>query len=167
MLSERAVTRSGETKSDSFAIDLGKWHSIMQAYENGGHAYHATMPTDALRDFRDTMLETQATTALPRSKTRNGRLGNGVRALLARQRRVSVAADGFGAPGVVVSYTADADVQTASGLPPKACRSPPVCRCNVTSLRISDLPVSGCSAWTSCTMWRPRCASGPRVDKVL
>ena len=60
MMSDRAVARLEETTSDSFAIDLKKWHQIMQAYENGGHAYHATMPTDALRDFRDTMVETQA-----------------------------------------------------------------------------------------------------------
>ena len=59
MMSERAVARLAETRSDSFSIDLGKWHSIMKAYEDGGHAYHSTMPTDALRAFRDTMKETQ------------------------------------------------------------------------------------------------------------
>ena len=110
MLSERAVTRVGQTQSDSFAIDLGKWHSIMQAYENGGHAYHATMPTDALRDFRDTMKETQAY-GFATLKDAQWALGNGVRALLDAKGVTSVAADGFGAPGVVVSYTADADVQ--------------------------------------------------------
>ena len=59
MLSDRAVARMGETTSNSFAVDLKKWHQIMQAYENGGHAYHATMPTDGLKAFRDTMLETR------------------------------------------------------------------------------------------------------------
>ncbi|MEO0359220.1 MAG: aminotransferase class V-fold PLP-dependent enzyme, partial [Pseudomonadota bacterium] len=60
MLSDAAVARVKATQSTSFAVDLGKWLSIMEAYENGGHAYHATMPTDALTDFRDTMLETKA-----------------------------------------------------------------------------------------------------------
>ena len=111
MLSDRAVTRMGETQSDSFSIDLGKWHSIMQAYENGGHAYHATMPTDALRDFRDTMLETREY-GFDKLKDAQWALGNAVRGVLADKGVVSVAADGFGAPGVVVSYTADPDVQT-------------------------------------------------------
>ncbi|WP_299209558.1 aminotransferase class V-fold PLP-dependent enzyme [uncultured Tateyamaria sp.] len=111
MLSERAVTRMEETTSDSFAIDLKKWHQIMQAYENGGHAYHATMPTDALRDFRDTMVETQAY-GFDKLKDAQWALGNAVRAMLAEKGVTSVAADGFGAPGVVVSYTADPDVQT-------------------------------------------------------
>ncbi|WP_390910486.1 aminotransferase class V-fold PLP-dependent enzyme [Pseudosulfitobacter sp. SM2401] len=111
MLSDRAVTRMSETQSDSFSIDLGKWHSIMQAYENGGHAYHATMPTDALRDFRDTMLETREY-GFDKLKDAQWALGNAVRGLLADKGVVSVAADGFGAPGVVVSYTADPDVQT-------------------------------------------------------
>src|SRR5690606_27962994 len=59
MLSAAALERVKSRKSTSFAVDLGKWLSIMEAYENGGHAYHATMPTDALKAFRDTMQETQ------------------------------------------------------------------------------------------------------------
>ncbi len=110
MLSDRAVARLAETQSDSFAIDLGKWHSIMQTYENGGHAYHATMPTDALRVFRDTMLETREY-GFERLKDAQWDLGNRVRDMLAAKGVVSVAADGFGAPGVVVSYTADPDIQ--------------------------------------------------------
>lgn len=110
MMSERAVTRLDETQSDSFAIDLGKWHSIMKAYEGGGHAYHATMPTDALRAFRDTMLETKEY-GFERLKEAQWRLGSSVRAMLAAKGVVSVAAEGFGAPGVVVSYTGDPDVQ--------------------------------------------------------
>ena len=111
MLSDRAVARLAETTSDSFAIDLGKWHQIMAAYEGGGHAYHATMPTDALRDFRDTMLETREY-GFERLKEAQWELGNAVRAMLADKDIVSVASDGFGAPGVVVSYTSDAEVQT-------------------------------------------------------
>ncbi|MCV3270353.1 aminotransferase class V-fold PLP-dependent enzyme [Roseobacter sinensis] len=110
MMSDRAVARLAETQSDSFAIDLGKWHSIMKAYEDGGHAYHATMPTDALRAFRDTMLETQAY-GFERLKEAQWRLGDAVRGMLAAKGVISVAADGYGAPGVVVSYTADPDIQ--------------------------------------------------------
>ncbi len=110
MLSERAEARLAETRSDSFAIDLGKWRSIMKAYEDGGHAYHATMPTDALRDFRDTMLETREY-GFERLKEAQWRLGDGVRAMLKDRGVQSVAADGFGAPGVVVAYTDDPDIQ--------------------------------------------------------
>lgn len=110
MMSDRAVARLADTQSDSFAIDLGKWHSIMKAYEEGGHAYHATMPTDALRAFRDTMLETRDY-GFERLKEAQWRLGDSVRAMLAKKGVTSVAAEGYGAPGVVVSYTADPDVQ--------------------------------------------------------
>ncbi|WP_109312019.1 aminotransferase class V-fold PLP-dependent enzyme [Ruegeria sp. AU67] len=110
MLSERAEARLEETTSDSFAVDLKKWRRIMQAYENGGHAYHTTMPTDALKAFRDTMVETRDY-GFDKLRDAQWALGDGVRALLRDKGIVSVAADGFGAPGVVVSYTADPDVQ--------------------------------------------------------
>ncbi|WP_093034169.1 aminotransferase class V-fold PLP-dependent enzyme [Ruegeria marina] len=110
MLSERAEARLAETQSDSFAIDLKKWRDIMKAYEGGGHAYHATMPTDALRAFRDTMAETRDY-GFERLREAQWALGNGVRALLKDKGIVSVAAEGFGAPGVVVSYTGDPDIQ--------------------------------------------------------
>ena len=110
MMSQRALDRLPNTQSDSFAIDLKKWHAIMQAYENGGHAYHATMPTDALRAFRDTMLETRAY-GFARLRAAQWQLGDGVRAMLAAKGVTSVAADGFGAPGVVVSYTTDPEIQ--------------------------------------------------------
>jgi len=110
MLSERAEARLEETTSDSFAVDLKKWRQIMQAYENGGHAYHATMPTDALRAFRDTMVETRDY-GFEKLRDAQWALGDGVRAMLKDKGIVSVAADGFGAPGVVVSYTSDPEVQ--------------------------------------------------------
>ncbi|QGX97725.1 alanine--glyoxylate aminotransferase family protein [Roseovarius faecimaris] len=110
MMSSRALERLETTSSDSFAIDLKKWYAIMQAYENGGHAYHATMPTDALRAFRDTMIETRDY-GFERLRAAQWELGDGVRAMLAGKGVVSVAADGFGAPGVVVSYTSDPDIQ--------------------------------------------------------
>lgn len=111
MLSERGLARLGETQSDSFAVDLGKWRAIMEAYLNGGHAYHATMPTDALRAFRDTMLETKAF-GFDKLEAAQWELGNGVRAMMAEKGIPSVAAEGNGAPGVVVCYTADAEIQT-------------------------------------------------------
>ncbi len=110
MLSERGLARVQETKSSSFAADLGKWLQIMQAYENGGHAYHSTMPTDALTGFRDTMLETQAI-GFDALRDKQVELGSGVRKLLAERGFKSVAAAGFEAPGVVVSYTDDPDIQ--------------------------------------------------------
>ncbi|WP_170523148.1 aminotransferase class V-fold PLP-dependent enzyme [Ruegeria arenilitoris] len=110
MLSNRAEERLAETTSDSFALDLKKWRQIMQAYEGGGHAYHATMPTDALRAFRDTMLETRDY-GFEKLRDAQWRLGNAVRAMLRDKGVVSVAAEGFGAPGVVVSYTDDPEVQ--------------------------------------------------------
>ena len=113
MLSDRAVARMADTASNSFAVDLKKWHSIMQAYENGGHAYHATMPTDGLRAFRDTMLETREF-GFGKLKDAQWALGNAVRAALADKGIKSVAAEGFGAPGVVVSYTDDPDIQNGS-----------------------------------------------------
>ena len=111
MMSERALARLENTASDSFSIDLKKWRAIMQAYEEGGHAYHATMPTDALRAFRDTMLETRDY-GFERLRDAQWALGNGVRAMLADRGVASVAAEGFGAPGVVVSYTDDAEIRT-------------------------------------------------------
>lgn len=111
MLSERAAARLEETTSDSFAIDLKKWRQIMVAYENGGHAYHATLPTDALRAFRDTMLETRDY-GFDKLRDAQWALGDGVRAMLKSKGVTSVAADGFGAPGVVVSYTTDPDIST-------------------------------------------------------
>jgi len=110
MMSDRAKERMEATTSNSFAIDLKKWHSIMAAYENGGHAYHATMPTDALRAFRDTMIETRDY-GFDALRDAQWALGNGVRAMLAEKGVKSVAAPGFGAPGVVVSYTDDPDIQ--------------------------------------------------------
>ncbi len=113
MMSDRAVARMEATTSDSFAADLKKWSQIMDAYEAGGHAYHATMPTDGLRAFRDTMLETRDY-GFDKLKDAQWALGNAVRAALASKGIKSVAAEGFGAPGVVVSYTDDPLIQNGS-----------------------------------------------------
>lgn len=113
MMSDHAATRMADTQSNSFAVDLKKWHSIMQAYENGGHAYHATMPTDGLRAFRDTMIETRDY-GFAALKSAQQDLGDSVRAYLAEKGVKSVATEGFAAPGVVVSYTDDPAVQNGS-----------------------------------------------------
>lgn len=112
MMNETALERCRAAKSTSFAMDLGKWLTIMEAYLNGGHAYHATMPTDALRVLRDAMKETQAI-GFDVLKAAQWEQGDRVRALLAARGIKSVAAEGFGAPGVVVSYTDDPDVQSS------------------------------------------------------
>ena len=111
MLSDAAVERVKARKSTSFSADLGKWLSIMEAYEGGGHAYHATMPTDALRGFRDAMVEASKV-GFDALKDAQWDQGNRVRAALAARGVRSVAAEGFGAPGVVVSYTSDPEVQS-------------------------------------------------------
>jgi aspartate aminotransferase-like enzyme len=113
MLSPAAEARLAATASNSFALDLKKWRSIMAAYEGGGHAYHATMPTDAIVGLRDAMLETKAM-GFAEAKAAQWALGTAVRALLAERGVVSVAAKGFEAPGVVVSYTDDPAVQNGS-----------------------------------------------------
>ena len=110
MLSARAEARLADTVSDSFALDLRKWRAIMAAYEGGGHAYHATMPTDALVGFRDAMLETRAM-GWDTAKSAQWELGRAVRGMLAERGVASVAAEGCQAPGVVVSYTDEAEVQ--------------------------------------------------------
>lgn len=133
LFSEAGLARVQATQSTSFACDLKKWREIMQAYENGGHAYHATLPTDAIKAFHASMLEAKAT-GFELLRDRQWELGNRVRALLAEQGFPSVAADGFGAPGVVVSYTTDPDIhsgkkfiaqglQAAAGVP-LACDEP-------------------------------------------
>ncbi|SFD23430.1 aminotransferase class V-fold PLP-dependent enzyme [Tropicimonas isoalkanivorans] len=111
MLSARAAERLEETVSTSFAMDLKKWRAIMTAYEDGGHAYHATMPTDALVGLRDAMAETKAM-GFDAAKAAQWRLGTEVREMLAAMGVASVAAQGYGAPGVVVSYTDDPEIQT-------------------------------------------------------
>ena len=109
MLNPLSRERIESTASTSYACDLLKWLQIMEAYENSGHAYHATMPTDALRRFRDMMKETEEY-GFDKVRTAQQELGDKVRALLVSKGIKSVAAEGFQAPGVVVSYTEDVDI---------------------------------------------------------
>jgi len=127
MLSAAAVARVGETESNSYVCDVKKWLGIMQAYEKGGHAYHATMPTDALAVFRDTLIETQEY-GFEKVRDEQIALGAAIRKSLESRGFRSVAAEGFQAPSVVVSFTDDdlikngskfaaAGVQIAAGVP--------------------------------------------------
>ncbi len=127
MLGERARGAIDATASTSFAADLKKWLQIMETYEGGGHAYHATLPTDALLRTRDVMQETRAY-GFEKLRGEQLELGRRVRALLKARGLRSVAAEGFEAPGVIVSYTDDAGLhtgqaflgeglQTAAGVP--------------------------------------------------
>ncbi|MGB3280409.1 MAG: aminotransferase class V-fold PLP-dependent enzyme [Pseudorhodobacter sp.] len=113
MMSPAAVQRLEATSSDSFVLDLKKWRSITAAYEAGGHAYHATMPTDALVGLAAAIRETKAI-GLAEAKAAQWELGRAVRAMFAARGIASVAAEGFGAPGVVVSYTDDPSVQNGA-----------------------------------------------------
>ncbi len=113
MLSDRGLELMGTSTSTSYACNLAKWHQIMQAYENGGHAYHATMPTDGLTTFNNVMKETAAY-GFDKIKANQLELGKKVRELFASKGYQSVAAEGFGAPGVVVLYTDDTDVHNGS-----------------------------------------------------
>jgi len=109
MLSTRASDAIKTTTSSSFACDLKKWLDIMAAYEGGGHAYHATLPTDALKKFRDTMKETEEY-GFDKVRDEQLELGRQVRDLMAKKQFRSVAAEGFEAPGVAVFYTDDPDI---------------------------------------------------------
>ena len=127
MMRGAAVERCKSTRSTSFAADLGKWLTIMEAYLAGGHAYHATMPTDALRVLRDAMAESRRD-GFQRLKEAQWTQGRAVRKMLAMRGVQSVAAEGYEAPGVVVCYTDDPEIQngkrfaalglqTAAGVP--------------------------------------------------
>ena len=133
MLSERARDRIDGTASSSFSMDLKKWLSIMETHEKGAIAYHATLPTDGLAQLRDVMQETAAFGFEAACRAQQ-ELGDRVRALLVKKGIPSVAAEGFQAPGVVVSYTDHADwastkawagqgLQIAAGVP-LACDEP-------------------------------------------
>lgn len=127
MLGPRALARIDDMDSTSFSCDLAMWLKVMDAYENDGHTYHCTMPTDALKVLRDAMADMRAY-GFARARERQQELGDRVRALLAGRGFASVAASGFEAPGVVVCHTrdpgvhngskfAEAGLQTAAGVP--------------------------------------------------
>ena len=110
-MGDRARELIDSTQSSSFSMDLKKWLQIMEAYEKGGHVYHTTMPTDALKILRNVMKETQSL-GFASLKAKQQELGDKVRALLVSNGYHSVSAKGFQSPGVVVSYTKDPDIQS-------------------------------------------------------
>ena len=110
MMNDAALAKVNATTSNSFAVDLKKWLHIMQAYENGGHAYHATLPTDSIKYFRD-MMQLAEQAGFEYLRARQIELGQKVRALLADKGLISVAAEGYQAPGVAVYYTTDDAIQ--------------------------------------------------------
>jgi aspartate aminotransferase-like enzyme len=110
MLGERARERIDATTSTSFSCDLKKWLQIMETYESGAHAYHATMPTDGLRRLCEMMAEAEAI-GFDKLRDAQQTMGEGIRALLEGKGFRSVAAPGFQAPCVVVSYTDDGEIQ--------------------------------------------------------
>ncbi len=126
-MSERARQKIDATTSTSYSCDLKKWLQVVETYEKGAHIYHTTMPTDSLRVLRDVMLETRAV-GFANLKKNQEDLGAKVRKLLEAKGYKSVAAPGFQAPCVVVSYTTDPEIQngkkfmelglqTAAGVP--------------------------------------------------
>jgi len=115
VLSERARAAIDGTTSTSFACDLRKWLQIMETYEGGGHAYYATMPTDSLARLRDAMRELEGF-GFDAAKAAQQDLGARVRKMLVAKGMASVAAPGFQAPSVVVSYTDDAEIQSGRKL---------------------------------------------------
>ena len=110
MMNDAALAKVNATTSNSFAVDLKKWLHIMQAYETGGHAYHATLPTDSIKYFRD-MMQLAEQAGFEYLRARQIELGQKVRALLADKGLISVAAEGYQAPGVAVYYTTDDAIQ--------------------------------------------------------
>lgn len=110
-MGDRARERIESTQSSSFSMDLKKWLQIMEAYLKGGHVYHTTMPTDALKILRNVMKETQVL-GFSALKQKQIELGSKVRELLVSKGYDSVSAKGFQSPGVVVSYTKDPDIQS-------------------------------------------------------
>jgi len=112
MLSERARQAIDATTSTTFAMDLKKWLQVMETYESGGHMYHTTLPTDALQRLQETMLETEAY-GFAKVRDEQMALGRQVRSMLLEHGFPSVAAPGFEAPGVVVSYTTDPEIQSS------------------------------------------------------
>jgi aspartate aminotransferase-like enzyme len=111
MLNARSRDQVMSTTSNSFACDLRKWLEIMEVYEQGKHAYHATMPTDSLKFLRDTMKEMCAF-GFGNARLAQQQLGKQIRVLLESHGFKSVASEGFQADSVIVSYTDDKNIHT-------------------------------------------------------
>lgn len=101
------------TKSTSYSMDVLKWTQVMETYEKGAFIYHTTMPTNALKELRNTMLETESL-GFDNLKNNQYELGTKVRDMLVDYGYPSVSNYGYHAPGVVVCYTTDKDIQNTS-----------------------------------------------------
>jgi aspartate aminotransferase-like enzyme len=113
MLGERAREAIDATTSTSFACDLKKWLAMMESYEQGGHAYHATMPTDTIARLGQAIADTEAF-GFDCAKRAQQELGERVRRVMVDHGLPSVAAAGFQAPTVVVSFTDDPGIQSGA-----------------------------------------------------
>lgn len=113
MMNDVTIARLEKSDSTSFALDLKTWVGVMNSYTNGGHSYHATMPTDLLKEFLNAINEA-AEYGFVKLKTKQQELGDKVRLMLAERNIKSVASSGFEAPGVIVSYTNDPGMQNGS-----------------------------------------------------
>ena len=107
-LSERAVKwmNRKQEQETSFSLSLKQWLDVMDAYEDGGFAYHTTPPTDALHQFQRVSVE-MLEFGLTELKEALVDLGQKARDLLDSRGLTSVAAPGFEAPGVLVYYSPD------------------------------------------------------------
>ena len=168
MMSARAGEWVKAAQSSSFAVDLGKWLSIMEAYENGGHAYHATMPTDAITAFRDTVVESQQF-GFANLAAAQWRQGHAVRGLLAEKSIASVAAARGLRPRVWSSATPPMPMfKRVSRSRLWVCKSPRAFPCNATKGMISKPSVWGCLGWINYTTLTPLLpASGRRWIRCL
>ena len=113
MLSDAALARMEDTESDSFVLNLKKWHQIMGAYLGGGHAYHATMPTDGISQFYQAVLEIK-TFGYANAKQAQIELGTKLRGIMEQRGFKSLTADGFKSPTVIVSHTDRDDMKSGA-----------------------------------------------------
>ena len=113
MLSDAALARMEDTESDSFVLNLKKWHQIMDAYLGGGHAYHATMPTDGISQFYQAVLEIKKF-GYANAKQAQIELGTKLRGIMEQRGFKSLTADGFKSPTVIVSHTDRDDMKSGA-----------------------------------------------------
>ncbi|MDO4442203.1 MAG: aminotransferase class V-fold PLP-dependent enzyme [Moraxella sp.] len=127
MMTERAKELALASTPSSFALDLKAWINIMTAYENGGHAYYATMPTDGLKQLRDALFEAKAV-GYDTLKAAQIKLGQSILQVLNDKGIKSVAHPDYQARGVVVCHApsdavhkgvafAEQGLQIAAGTP--------------------------------------------------
>lgn len=115
MLGERGRDAVASAAPNSFALDLGRWLAISDAYRDGTASYHATMPTDSIAHNLAMMIETRER-GFAALRDAQIELGARVRQLLAEHGMPSVAASDFAASSVVVVHTDDPAMRTGARL---------------------------------------------------